>query len=961
MYSPEQGYGLLSPGLAPYDDTRLKQLSLWRVHDGLQSPDSIVFRLDVPPGEYVLEILMPGGTRTRWTGTMGVNGKEIVRDLQCLSADYEGENPPPFWGVLRRVATDRASLVVTVRAAGQPTAVAGIHCYGASYGPLCWGDEGVAAPIPLSAPNSALCLQLINSGKVIEAGRLIDAMPDSHGREKASLLFALASRMEVQYPFDLVERASALWKREYDQHASAAAALNMRLAALFLKGNHFYQVAGWQWGRTVYPEFGIFNYINIAGTCYEEAASLSDHPLYPAAVWQEGKTAFWIWVEQHEPRLLGIADSCFRILKPLHPSSTLLAEYLGERRWDVRQMQAPAGTPGWAFLQKVVTCMLLDVLHYWVDTRQAANGEFGGKYDDDVEMLRWWPVASMAFNDSTALRGMKRLVDGIWNSVWMEKGFSRKVRDVEHSSEPMADTQPMMIGFDYGNPIYVERCMESVKGLRDLWTGINTKGHRHFRSSWYSATAIDTASPKDSDLAMNTRTVKAAVWLAWYNRHPFVMQFLKEWGDAWLEDCLRTDKGKPKGIVPAAVRYEDDAIGGHADNWHHPNMFWGYYNYNGGAAMLRQLLLTTMLLGEPKYLAPIELSLELVGKYRHSIVPDPPIGSEQWAAGILLRSDGFWEVIELWRLYTENTKYDDLIVGAGSPYLKFRLSNNEQHVIEALRRAANDVGNNLTLLTTEGYFTDRVELRDMRKDDPGTSSLLETMYLGAPLIETAYPFYHVSWKGFDRSLSVFVLKSTADALTARVYNHSPRLQEGELVCVDFQPGEYRLAVGVDSDGDLRIDSVREEKTFVVRGRNAAAGLSVSPGKEQLLEVTRIRPISGGAVVALPDLAVTKEELQISHLPNGKVEIRLPVHNVGIAAAAGIQVTAQRRDGDNTLKTVFRSTIRALEAPLDLNPKIEQVIMRLDSIVPGSYRIIVDGPGTVQELNKSNNSVTFDLP
>ena len=114
---------------------------------------------------------------------------------------------------------------------------------------------------------------------------------------------------------------------------------------------------------------------------------------------------------------------------------------------------------------------------------------------------------------------------------------------------------------------------------------------------------------------MNTRTVKAALWLAWYNRHPFVMQFLREWGDSWLEDCLRTEKGKPKGIVPAAVRYSNDEIGGHSDNWHHPNMFWDYFNYRGGARILNLLLLNSIFFDDDKYLEPIYLSMELIKKY----------------------------------------------------------------------------------------------------------------------------------------------------------------------------------------------------------------------------------------------------------------------------------------------------------------------------------------------------------
>ncbi len=68
----------------------------------------------------------------------------------------------------------------------------------------------------------------------------------------------------------------------------------------------------------------------------------------------------------------------------------------------------------------------------------------------------------------------------------------------------------MMIGFDYGNPIYIERCTPTLNKV-DFWTGITPKGHRHFKSALYSATAIDTTTPKGCDVEMNTRTVKAII------------------------------------------------------------------------------------------------------------------------------------------------------------------------------------------------------------------------------------------------------------------------------------------------------------------------------------------------------------------------------------------------------------------------------------------------------------------
>jgi hypothetical protein len=956
-YSRELGYGLLTRNQSDYRDSVAARLAVPGLGDGVTAPDSISFRVDTPPGQYVLEILMDGGRFTEWKGSVTVNGKKVAGPLQCSSTNTEAEAPPPFWGKLLLVETSTPFLIVTLKADGQLTTLAAIACYPVSAPPVRFESGNVVARAPLKSPNGDLALRLINRGRILESRRLVDAIPDTYALEKGFLLFAIASRMEVESPLDLIARGEALLRTVLESRRDPVAALGVRLAELLVAGNHFLRVAGWEWGGTVYAGHGLFDLNNIAGMCFGEAATLADHPLYPASLWLQGKAAYWLWVEQHSDPMIRLADSCFGVLSQWYPDHPLLTMYRGKDRFEIGHATPPPGIPRWAFLQKTIVQTILDVIHYWVQARQAENGEFGGKYDDDVEMLRWWPIARLAYDDSLALLGMKRLVDGIWHSGWIEKGFSKKVRDVEHSSEPVADTQPMMIGFDYGNPLYVERCMQSVKGIRDLWTGINAKGHRHFRSSWYSATAVDTTPPKDCDLAMNTRTVKAAQWLVWYNRHPFVLQFLKEWGDAWLEDCLRTDNGKPAGIVPAAIRFSDDAIGGHADNWHHPGMFWGYYNYNGGSAILQQLLLNTILLGDRKYLAPIELSLALVRKHESEDGADAPTGSELWAAKILQRSENFWEVIELWRLTTGDQRYDDLIVRAGSPYLKFLLSRDKEHLTLAMTGIVNTLTRNIDLIKTEGYFTDRVELRDMREGDSQVSSFMEAMLLGASLNSAAYPFNRVSWTGFDTSLSAIVVGSDTSGISLTTFNHGAHTLSGSLIVNDLRPGSYRLAVGSDGDDDGRIDTMRVKREFSVAGRRTSVPLTLQPLHEELIEIRAIKTSLLQVRSDLPDLAVTGDEVHLT-VTSEEACLEIPVHNIGSAAApVCAYVVSKQGDGN---PEVARGTVSPLAAPLDLEPKISMITVRLPDLGRATYVLILDPDVRVPELNKANNSCVVSV-
>ena len=371
---------------------------------------------------------------------------------------------------------------------------------------------------------------------------------------------------------------------------------------------------------------------------------------------------------------------------------------------------------------------------------------------------------------------------GIWHSDWITDGFSRRVRDVEHAAEPVADTQPMMIGLDYGNPVYVERCMESIRGLRDLWTGVNSRGHRHFRSSWYSSTRIDARPPRDCDVPMNTRTVRAARWLAWYNLHPFAMRFLREWGDAWLEDSLRTDKGKPHGIPPAAVRFADDALGGHSDNWHNPDMFRDYYNFRGGVMMFQQFLVNYLLFDDPKYLKPIELALDLVARHHGKSVEGAPEGSEAWVAGILRNSEGFRNTVAQWRLLASNPDLDDLLREIGSEYLKFRLTNDTGFLVKGSLPIIERMTFNRDLLTTEASFTDRVEIRNIHGGEDWGTSHLESMFTGGTLSDGFYPFYAVSWDGLGSDFTAVVMEANREEIRVLAYNLGEETSQGQFSC-----------------------------------------------------------------------------------------------------------------------------------------------------------------------------------
>lgn len=948
FYSKKNKFGLLTNDAKNYQIKKKWAKITPEIASGIITTNAIQFRAEIQQGEYYIEISMDGGNSGHWQGDISVNDSSIIKDLYSFTSDPESDEAPNYWAVLRKIKTTSSVFKLSIKAKNQNSSLSSLILIPAKDIKLKLINGKIIADKNFFAPNSKLAIDLINNGSIKEAMRYIDAIPGSmFGKQKAELLFAAAGRLETENPVQLISNALRILKEEKNKNNSTDVDLDIKAAELYIYADQSYKSGGWDWTKEL-TQTGIFDHINSAGMAYKELTQLEKHPLQIRAMYALAKVSFWIWVEQHTQRLLDNADKYFKIVQKYYPDNKLIKMYLGERICSVEYSKWDKEIPKWAYLQKKALDGVLDIIHYWVKNRQADNGEFGGKYDDDVEMLRWWPVSRTVVEDPVALIGMKRLVDGIWNSIWIERGWSRKLRDVEHSSEPIADTQPMMIGFDYGNPIYVERCMATAEKL-NLWTGINKKGHRHFKSSWYSATAIDTTAPKDCDVEMNTRTIKAVNWLAWYNHHPAAMKFLREWADAWYEDCMSTDKDKPKGIVPAAIRYDDDEICGYSENWYESGMYWDYYNFRNGSKILNQFLVSYLLFNDAKYLKPIELALDLVQKYNGEDLTNSISGSEKWTAGILLSSNQFAEAVEMWRLITGNSKYDELIKSIGSDYIKFRLTGDEEAILDGLNNIINGTYNNRELMTTEAYFTDRVEIRDLRGGDDWGVALLESMYTGSPMVDTFYPFNPVSWRGFGKNFSVIVLNTSSESIKIKIINLTKKKINGSIVFHQLENGKYKYTLSLPETN--QIDS---NKIFEVKKRNSELNISLQPLKEEIINIQQVGKYPTENF-ELADLAITRSELKIGNLKNGKIKVSIPVHNIGIKDAENIEAAIFK----NEINRVASKAITEIKAPIDLQPKIKIV----EFVIPnksGNYEIRINGNSSMEEITTLNNKISFTI-
>ena len=331
FYTPARGYGFLTRTQTEYSEVAVRSLGIGSIADGVTAAGMISFRIDTPPGKYVVEVLIDGGTHTEWTGVIAVNGTRIAGPLHSFSANSEGEMPPPFRGVIRTVTTDRPYLVIDVRASGEATTIAGVGCYPEMAAPVSYRGTEVVANDSLHAPNADLILRLINAGRTLEARRTIDAVPDQFAVEKASFLFALASRLEVDGAFDLIARGRALLERSVEAGPDPQAALGIRLAELLIDRRPFRPRRWLAMGegrlRRLSGSLTTTTRRHVLHRGFV-APRPSSVLLRPCGCRHE--TAYWLWVEQHDDPMIQLADSTFRLLKDIFPSSRLLCDVSGE-------------------------------------------------------------------------------------------------------------------------------------------------------------------------------------------------------------------------------------------------------------------------------------------------------------------------------------------------------------------------------------------------------------------------------------------------------------------------------------------------------------------------------------------------------------------------------------------------------------------------------------------------------
>jgi hypothetical protein len=599
---------------------------------------------------------------------------------------------------------------------------------------------------------------------------------------------------------------------------------------------------------------------------------------------------------------------------------------------DFKQPVPPPGVPLWAFQQHLLLEHLKQMAEWWVRNRQSGAGDFGDGLDQDTRLVINWPGIALMEGPANRLReALFTLLKACDGGGLLKQGFSALRGDPEQVYQQGLNLLPAAALLDYGNPIWIERLMESARHLERI-SGMNSARHRHLRSYLLSATDVVEEGYHAREDVHSALLWHPALALAWYNRNPQVMRWLSEAADAVLAHWERDRYLK----LSIGIRFfTDEVLRRGLPEPERMNLLWGMFRLTGDAKYLRSVdpeggterfsLLDALNEG-----GELGLAETIGGRWLES-----PGGAEPYREAVLnlVRERNIWD---------RNLQDDES--GLLARQHAFELTGSKRYVEDYQAALLKHISQNRIMYTEAEPCTGQVQL---------PHKALQRARLGGIAYDHGmlYPGHAVSWERTDGNLAALVLKANGSSIKLTVFNFAKNLLDITLRIWDLENGTYDVVEGTDVTGSDRIDVETTRRTLPLR-RGSAIPLSLRAQKTTVIDITPVKKAT--PLGELPDLAIVMEELKYDPRTD---KGSLVVHNIGARKSppSVLQVENERR------VVLLKKQLEALEAPLDLVPK--SITVELSGIRVGASRLLIfklDPDNQVEEITHDNNVLRKNL-
>ncbi len=981
----------------------LRQVVGARDRDSVMSSQDLVFRVDLPNGRYQVVAVVGDYRMPRLAMNIEANGRIVAEDLQPKRFVFRGSDHYVLgWQQRAKFPVDVSDGKLVIRVYGDETGFReklaesvtpdtfvtsflhgrvtefkgkkmNVHGH-FTKNSLMYLEIGPDRALPLRREGTAVVsddpalsefVNLYNSGQINASFDLVNSVRASgYDLEKALAYLHVAAHPDFQRELKTLDKAIPILA------ALASRAPDDVVLEDLLNQADLLKRADAHLANSVKPMQDYNQERCKAGALFRQLRP--DDLLYPKALVQGGRTFCGMdahrWTYSWTEGL-----DFFQSLDKVWPGTKYADLYLRNdtSRFDIPSYrEGTEGAPDWAVELHENYNFIIDHAEWWFRNRQQPGGGIGGGWGDDVEVGLFWEFATLANPGASELlrRGTWKLAEGVWQSgeINRDVGYFHGIADVEHTAEWTGDSIPPMIGIEYGNPVWLERAAKTVKLMRDLWMGRTPRGHLHFKSIYLGDRSIDQSIITNVDHPLNGRAATVGLWYWWYSGNKTAEQIFREWTDAWLEDTLREENFKPRGVVPGPVGFLNDEIGGNkATQWFaDPRVVdftyavphYSQYVYGLFATMYEAT-------GDMRYVEPFEHAVRAeveYGKAERTGARSPFIqkyydAMEKLPLKPTTQFLQAWEKIGLSpmaarflygvKLDTGTTKYDELLSQSRDSAYRFFAEGDKRGLVRQLASANRTARERWPFNTSEASQTDRIGV-------PGGVAALG--YIMGGDLNGGLATLSATYDKMSRHTVPLVRTASQTKLWITVYSFDETPQTFLVRPWKLKPGAtYKLSVGIDDDGDDAIDEEIYGKELVLRHRGDPIEVEIPNRRSCVVQITQTDP-GKGIPKDLPDLGISSADIAFS---DGKLWVS--VHNLGNLNAPPFAIEVRDAASGELIGT---RTVAGLEAPNDLEPRTVTIQFPWQpSGGKGRVEVRVDPPDEVLEITELNNVAAQEVP
>jgi len=586
--------------------------------------------------------------------------------------------------------------------------------------------------------------------------------------------------------------------------------------------------------------------------------------------------------------------------------------YNSQGKPPFEQPLPPKGVPLWAFRQVEDLKYVRRFVDWWIENRQVPYGDFGGGISDDSDLVQQWPgLALMGVEPERLNTSLTALSDAVYKNGMFSNGLSTIETDELHAYEEGINANSAMLYLNWGDPLTVERLMETVKAFDERIILRNPQGNLLFSSNWFGGNKVYREPNWQWQKPYSFPALHPAFLIGEYNADPTGRKLVTGLADGYLAHAYTDDKGRftlPNEINWATGKTRGGELNQGSGSGDVMHTFWAAWRWSGDAKYL-QALDYRVLRGGPGALSNLgENYVDVLGR------------QQDWGQQLLADADKG---------------------GSGFAAISAWQQTGDKKYLEALHADGIQAKAQREYMNTEGHWwSDRVE---------APSEFLQRLRLGGIGLKRnqSWPGHTVSWQFAQpdaaEQVALLVHAPSRERFKVIAYNLGNTPLDVTMTGWNIAAGTWRVRSGVDRDGDDVIDGKAEVREVLLE-KSVGTQLRFAPKQSQVFEFELVT--AGTPVETRADLGIGRGDLKL----DGE-RVLLTVHSLGhVGTGLGYAVLE-----DAGGREVARVAVPALEAPLDLVPRTVTVELALPAGFKregASVRVGLEGDGA--EVTKLNN-------